>query len=508
MIIKNGKTISSVIKGSQVIGAIYKGATLVYEAFKNLVISGIPPLTLTKSKGVDLVDYKIYGYSKQSGTPTPETPIEVVSVGEKTNNLISYPYRDTTTTVNGVTFTDNGDGTITANGTATADANAPFYCHQWSDVNIPAGTYTFKANPLDNTDVNGNRIGQGAIALRKDGTVIVNTGDYGNGQTFTIDGADQIYIALRINAGMTAENLVFKPQLVAGTTAGDYEPYGYKIPVKASGTNIFDGLLQYGDYTGGSNRVSSINYIPVKPNTTYRFSRNNERVYFYDEAKTQLSRVDTGNNGNTVTTPENCVYIRCVWFSLTDTSTVIWINEGTERLEYEPYYEPITTNIYLKEPLRKTLDYEGDYIDFKNSKVVRNTICYSLKNRTWVEQAGTYKFYFVRGVPATISATTRNQYSNYFVVKTIATTADTGIGIQMMTNGILRVRPDLTVYDTVAKWKAYADTQDMYVIYTLATPTEETIQLPNIPTIKGTCILSVDTTLQPSNVEVIYKGKE
>ncbi|MBO5725586.1 MAG: hypothetical protein J6S00_00815, partial [Clostridia bacterium] len=43
---------------------------------------GIPPLTLEKSLGKDLRDYKIYGNSFQDGTPTPDTPIEVESVGE------------------------------------------------------------------------------------------------------------------------------------------------------------------------------------------------------------------------------------------------------------------------------------------------------------------------------------------------------------------------------------------------------------------------------------------
>ena len=53
-----------------------------YEAFRILPASGVPPITLQKCKGVDLVDYKIYGDSVQNGTPTPETPIEVESVGE------------------------------------------------------------------------------------------------------------------------------------------------------------------------------------------------------------------------------------------------------------------------------------------------------------------------------------------------------------------------------------------------------------------------------------------
>lgn len=45
-------------------------------------VEGIPPLTLEKSLGKDLKDYKIYGNSIQNGTPTPDTPVEVESVGE------------------------------------------------------------------------------------------------------------------------------------------------------------------------------------------------------------------------------------------------------------------------------------------------------------------------------------------------------------------------------------------------------------------------------------------
>ena len=67
MIIKNGKTISSIYKGSQVIEKIMKGTLTVYESWKNLIASGVPPLTLTNCKGVDLVDYKIYGESVQQG---------------------------------------------------------------------------------------------------------------------------------------------------------------------------------------------------------------------------------------------------------------------------------------------------------------------------------------------------------------------------------------------------------------------------------------------------------
>lgn len=40
------------------------------------------PIILADAKGSTLADYKIYGNSVQNGTPTPETPIEVKSVGD------------------------------------------------------------------------------------------------------------------------------------------------------------------------------------------------------------------------------------------------------------------------------------------------------------------------------------------------------------------------------------------------------------------------------------------
>ena len=51
----------------------------------------------------------------QGGVPFSE----IVVSGK---NLIPFPYYETTKTVNGITFTDNGDGTIAVDGTASSDA--------------------------------------------------------------------------------------------------------------------------------------------------------------------------------------------------------------------------------------------------------------------------------------------------------------------------------------------------------------------------------------------------
>jgi hypothetical protein len=75
----------------------------------------------------------------------------------------------------------------------------------------------------------------------------------------------------------------------------------------------------------------------------------------------------------------------------------------------------------------------------------------------------------------------------------------------------LKTRLGVTDEDTDAqileKANSYISTMpNKKIYYPLETPTEETIELPNIPTLKGTTILSVDTTIQPSNAEVVYMG--
>ena len=60
-------------------------------------------------------------------------------------NLNSYPYYETTKTENGVTFTDNGDGTITLNGTASA--NTRFIIHDNFDLYLKNGSYKMNGTP-------------------------------------------------------------------------------------------------------------------------------------------------------------------------------------------------------------------------------------------------------------------------------------------------------------------------------------------------------------------------
>ena len=106
-----------------------------------------------------------------------------------------------TQTINGVTFTNNGDGTITVNGTTTAESYLPFNLtyddvpcvkgHIYCILGCPPGG-SYQTYDVDTSW--GNDVGNGDIRLfNRD----IKFGNY--------------YI--RVFPGYTANNIVFKPQL-------------------------------------------------------------------------------------------------------------------------------------------------------------------------------------------------------------------------------------------------------------------------------------------------------
>lgn len=109
-----------------------------------------------------------------------------------------YP---STQTINGVTFTNNGDGTITANGTATSGAGfrlSTFYIEAnrtYLMTGCPEGGGAGKYFMFDGYSKLGSDLGSGIIK--------------------TVSGSDRTLCSpiLYVVTGQTVSNLVFKPQL-------------------------------------------------------------------------------------------------------------------------------------------------------------------------------------------------------------------------------------------------------------------------------------------------------
>ena len=167
------------------------------------------------------------------------------------------------------------------------------------------------------------------------------------------------------------------------------EPFGYKIPIKVQGKNLFIKPVEQGSITaatGGYNpsnttRIYSKN-IPLIPGKTYTISCNNNLKfrfigsYFNDTYIGQLysnATSSTAESQTTITIPENANNISVSFWNGNHSATVIpsdleWcqIEEGETATEYEEPFNQIT-NIYLDEPLLKVGD-NADYIDYSAQK--------------------------------------------------------------------------------------------------------------------------------------------
>lgn len=169
------------------------------------------------------------GESIQNGTPTLDTPIEIENVeGNVKVKVINENFlkcsRQYDQTVNGVTCKWNGDGTYTLNGTATAQSDIYIEAKNWGSLEeittLKAGkSYTmsigvavtglgmnlYSFNPASKNIKN-------MISVEK--TIITPTEDII---------ANLVY--LRINKGVTLNNVIVKPMLYEGIEERPFKQY-------------------------------------------------------------------------------------------------------------------------------------------------------------------------------------------------------------------------------------------------------------------------------------------
>lgn len=143
-----------------------------------------------------------------------ELEVEGVCEQETTTGKNLLPNKVQSKTVNGITCTNNNDGTVILNGTTTAKTYlSPFY-KDFISLSLD-GNYTFSANTYNNI----------SYALYHGSTELLfwnATSD----KTFSATGSfDNVRPQINIESGITLNNVIVKFQLEKGSTATEYEPY-------------------------------------------------------------------------------------------------------------------------------------------------------------------------------------------------------------------------------------------------------------------------------------------
>lgn len=336
-----------------------------------------------------------------------------------------------TTTQNGVTCTNNGDGTYTVNGTATGIAVFVVY-YNFADVYGSASSLKMVGCPSG-----GSAQKYFLRSYRKGGNPEI-LDEYGSGISIGSFKESESNIAIIVKSGATVNNLIFKPMLTTDTTAtyADFEPYTGGIPspnpdypqeiksvvnptVKVCAKNLYtyhDSISNFAgikitrdgsnitlDGTANANGPEDANKVlrnVFLKKGTYTLSYNIEsgsktlvgdnlfRLSTNKNFSTKFQVFIKGtNNAATFTMNEDdyasvicrvnsgSVYNNCKFN--------IQIEKGSTQTLFEPYHEQTVTIPYTLNAIpvnsggNVTIDgqqYIADYVDVERGKLVRNVL--------------------------------------------------------------------------------------------------------------------------------------
>ena len=201
---------------------------------------------------------RIFGKSTQDGTPTPENPVEIVSVGDagsvsvKVSGKNLLPNEVYSQTINGLAVASNADKSITINGTAEKQTTIIVKAGRgW----INGGSYVGTGCP------SGGGASKYYIRFSDD---IKSYDDYGGGVAVSFAENSHCYAQITIMAGVTASNLTFRPMLrYAHTLDSTYVPYqevrtiAIAVHLSLHGIPVTSG----GNYTDASGQQRVADYV-------------------------------------------------------------------------------------------------------------------------------------------------------------------------------------------------------------------------------------------------------
>ena len=277
------------------------GESVTAYSFETNVWSGSDGIPMIDFGEPQTVSQKLYGWLLGNGTfgtdevvadsliayekTVPDNVLEFAEIGQiggmthKTTNLLPYPYIESTKTVNGITFTDNGDGTVTVNGTASADCS----------FSLCSGIKVNHAVVLSGCPSGGSE--STYFVMIYNGTN--GYSDIGNGKQITLDHVQGkiLSVSIRIRSGVTVNNLTFKPMLNEGSIALPYVSYFSGLrdakvtELKIEGTNLLKNSFSIPEAVqaleGYGHGVNEKYYNYIKwDNDSVKFVRQTKRIVF------------------------------------------------------------------------------------------------------------------------------------------------------------------------------------------------------------------------------------
>jgi hypothetical protein len=211
------------------------------------VTNAIQKIMLCSKEWYD-VDSTYQSYAKTNQQLTEDTTalLDNLEVNGAVNML---PNNVTTQTINGITFTVNNDGTVTANGTATDNAELTLNTSGTSSAikGLETGNYKLSGCPSGG--------GNNTYRLFAKGTNNTYYNDDGNGALISNTGI--AYVRILIKSGQTVSNLTFKPMITVSSYNGDYVPYAKSNKELTEDIEYYDTITTDSDVPTGITGVNA-----------------------------------------------------------------------------------------------------------------------------------------------------------------------------------------------------------------------------------------------------------
>lgn len=267
---------------------------------------------------------------------------------------------------NGITFTNNGDGSITFNGTCTG-AQSQYFLYS-NTTNIPADkTKQYFCRTIYSSAGGSSSTYYVEYQLYLSTTFVTSILDYGEGVTILSNNYnyDNLRIKIFVNNGVIVDSVTVRPQIFEIPT--NYEPYGkYGLEIKKEGQNYFNvdnfpslpgnstyySLNSNGELVQKEKDFRSIGSLPVAaiiPSGTYTFKSTNSMSNFYLVDLTQNKVINLTSTGQFTVYGETKIGFKS-WMEVNTVIGKLQLEQGTEASIYTPYQPPQYNRIWIDKP--------------------------------------------------------------------------------------------------------------------------------------------------------------
>ena len=333
--------------------------------------------------------------------------------------------------------------------------------------------------------VSGKRFAIGCTVDRPaDGVTVYNVVGSSSGTTnlTTTTTADANYLVVYLRNGnisgeTSLSDIINSLQIVEGSTALPYEPYGMQ-----QGWEVRD---QQGAILWAANKtLTGTNSIPMK-----------------GYGLPLVGMTLAGNETQTGTpTPDSPIWPQ-------ETGDLVTTGEHAGLYAIPINLNGVTQNIYLNEPLRKIGDY-ADTVDESGTvtRKIKKQAITELANRDNFNGGYTVAFNAPCGFGTLISniavstsslPTAANRQGKVFT-----NSSKTFIGFGSQPEFPIANTSGYPTAEEKAAFLSYISTHEVYVWYVLATPTTEQVTVPTLTPADGNDTLTVGTTLAPSALSI------